>query len=180
VFQAFEGDDAVKPSARGEYEITDLYSYLLKHGFRVETEQVDGRWMDPGKFTDMLEANAYILNESKHHSIQGTIDDKTHVEGAMVLGVGSAIVNSTIYGPVSIAEDVIIEDAIIGPNVSIQSKVQLKSMTLRNSIIMSGSTLTHLSKPVVNTMIGRNTVVVEEDQQTNSFFIGDHCNVRLN
>jgi dTDP-glucose pyrophosphorylase len=44
------GNDAVKPSPRGELEITDLYTLIyLEHNYKVETEKIGGLWLDPGK-----------------------------------------------------------------------------------------------------------------------------------
>lgn len=165
VFKAFEGADQIKPSARGELEITELYTYLLDHGYKVIAEEVAGRWMDPGKFTDMLEANAFLLKQK--------LKDQTDVAET------AKVVNSKLFGPVSIDAGCAIENCEIGPNVSIAINCTLQAVKVRNSIIMPESTLTQLKKPVVDSMIGKNTRVWEENQDTTSLFIGDNCIVKL-
>jgi len=179
VFEAFEGKDKIKPSARGELEITDLYTYLLEHGARVETEEVDGRWMDPGKFDDMLEANRYLLDLKKGFQKESEIDETSRIEGEVSLGKNSVVKNSTLKGPVAIGDNVTLENVMVGPNVSIDSGCVIKNVAITNSIVMQNSDLENIQCPVVDSLIGKNTKVFEEHQPTVSLFIGDHCTVRL-
>lgn len=179
VFKAFRGKDAIKPSARGELEVTELYSYLLSHGYQVETEQVDGRWMDPGKFDDMLEANQVMLETEVKNQNLGKIDRHTSIEGQVDIGKATRVKNSQITGPVSIAAGCLIEDCQIGPNVSIAYNCKLQSVKISNSIILQDTTLFDLKRPLVDSMIGKNSEIYEDQQDSVSLFIGDHCKVRL-
>jgi glucose-1-phosphate thymidylyltransferase len=179
VFEAFEGDHQVKPSARGEYEITDLYTYLLDQGYRVLTEEIDGRWMDPGKFTDMLDANAYLLDEKKESLTLGDVDVGSVLEGVVEVGEGTRIRRSTIFGPVSIGSNCLIEDSIVGPHVSIDSGCKLEQVTVKDSVVMRDSSLMAVDKPLTHSFIGKNTEVWEERNESVTLFIGDHCKVRL-
>src|SRR5258708_770073 len=45
----------LKPSARGEYEITDLNNWYLKDG-ALDVVQVNGKWLDTGTFESLHEA----------------------------------------------------------------------------------------------------------------------------
>jgi glucose-1-phosphate thymidylyltransferase len=179
VFEAFSGSDAIVPSARGELEITDLYTYLLDHNYRVETEEVEGRWMDPGKFTDMLEANAYLLDQREAVKIEGEVDGSSTIEGKVTIGHGSRIVNSQLIGPVDIAADCIVQNSRIGPHVSVSHHCKLEDVTIENSIIMQDNTIFAVSETIKDSLIGKNTEVWEEKQESVSLFIGDHCRVRL-
>jgi glucose-1-phosphate thymidylyltransferase len=179
VFKAFDGEGKVVPSARGEYEITDLYTYLLHHNYTVEVEEVDGRWMDPGKFGDMIEANTYILSLMKSATISGQVDGQSQLEGLVAVGAGSSIQNSKIVGPTAIGENVMIENCYIGPNVAIDNNCNLRGVTIRNSVIMEETAMTDISMPIVDSLIGKKTQVWEEKQQAVSLFIGDYCKIRL-
>jgi glucose-1-phosphate thymidylyltransferase len=179
VFEAFEGVDAVKPSARGELEITDLYSYLLAHGYRVETEEVEGRWMDPGKFTDMLDANAYMLDQMKLNSREGEIDRVSQLFGHVAVGRGTRIVSSRIEGPVVIGDNCLVEGSVIGPHSSIGQNTKLEEVNLENAIVMQDTTILNVKRIIKDSLIGKNTEIWEEKEESVSLFIGDHCKIRL-
>jgi glucose-1-phosphate thymidylyltransferase len=53
----------LKPSWRGEYEITDALALMLRDGRRVEYAVHEGWWLDIGKKDDVLAANALLLDE---------------------------------------------------------------------------------------------------------------------
>jgi len=52
----------LKPSARGELEITDVNNWYLEKG-ELEVAKVDGAWIDAGTFDSLLEAQ--ILAKEK-------------------------------------------------------------------------------------------------------------------
>ncbi len=56
----------IKPSARGEYEITDLNNLYLKDGnVRVVTLHDEDQWFDAGTFDSLLEASERIQKAEK-------------------------------------------------------------------------------------------------------------------
>lgn len=179
VFEAFSGKDRIKPSERGELEITDLYTYLLDHNYRVETQEIEGRWMDPGKFVDMLDANAFILDQFEKGKVSGVVDSQSHLSGFVEVGKNSRVVNCHIAGPVKIADGCLLENSHIGPHVSIDTNCKLEDVQVKNCVIMQDTTLMNVRKPIVDSFIGKNTEVWEEKQESVSLFIGDHCKVRL-
>src|SRR5215210_6831565 len=63
---------AIKPSGRGELEITDAIQWLVDGGRRVESHVVRGWWKDTGRLDDMLEANRLIL-ETVERQVDGTL-----------------------------------------------------------------------------------------------------------
>ncbi|RLE64040.1 MAG: glucose-1-phosphate thymidylyltransferase, partial [Thermoprotei archaeon] len=56
----FEVIKDLKPSWRGELEITDTIQLLIDRGYRVGYDFVEGWWLDTGKKDDILYANALI------------------------------------------------------------------------------------------------------------------------
>jgi glucose-1-phosphate thymidylyltransferase len=77
----------LKPSARGEYEITDAIQGLINYGRKVVALQVKGWWKDTGKPEDLLDANRLVLS-SYTRKIDGLIED-SEVVGEVVLEPGA-------------------------------------------------------------------------------------------
>jgi len=49
----------LNPSARGEYEITDLNNFYVREG-TMSYQKAKGKWIDAGTFDSLLEANIFI------------------------------------------------------------------------------------------------------------------------
>lgn len=52
---------AVRPSRRGELEITHALQWLMDRGKDVRTTVITGYWKDTGNVADMLEVNRAVL-----------------------------------------------------------------------------------------------------------------------
>lgn len=159
VFEAFRGKDAIQPSARGEYEIVDLYNYLLSHGYRVEVKEIKGAWLDPGKFDDSLDANRLMLERNCKDKVLGSTDKDTRIMGRVEVGTGTEITNSQIVGPVSIGRHVHIHDAYIGPYTSIGDRVKIQNAAIEYSIVMEGADIIDTPARIEASMIGKDATV---------------------
>jgi glucose-1-phosphate thymidylyltransferase len=53
---------SLKPSARGEYEITDVNNFYIREG-TMSFHKLKGRWIDAGTFDSLLEANIFIAKQ---------------------------------------------------------------------------------------------------------------------
>ena len=114
----FEAVKAIRPSARGELEISDAHQYLIDHGYKIGYSEITGWWKDTGKPTDLLEANRLMLDSIEPESL-GDIDERSVVAGKVVVETGARIINSVVRGPAIIGENCVIEDSFIGPFSSI-------------------------------------------------------------
>src|SRR5207245_922562 len=94
----FDAAKAIRPSARGQLEITDALQRLVDTGHIVRPHLHTGWWLDTGKKDDMLEANRVVL-DTMDHRIEGEVDDATRIEGRVVIEAGAKIVASKIRGP---------------------------------------------------------------------------------
>lgn len=144
----------IKPSKRGELEITDAIQELITMGYRVESFEIDTWWLDTGKKDDLLTANAIVLDEWINRKIDGSVDDVNRVLGRVAIGRGSIIKDSTIRGPVIIGENTEIENSFIGPYTSIGNNVKIKKSSLEHSVIMNGSELNDIER-MEDSLIGR-------------------------
>ncbi|HID71974.1 MAG TPA: hypothetical protein EYP29_04435, partial [Thermoplasmata archaeon] len=59
----------LKPSARGEYEITDVNNFYIKEG-TMTYEKVKGQWIDAGTFDSLLKANNFIARKFKNENFR--------------------------------------------------------------------------------------------------------------
>ena len=62
--RAFSYIKSMRPSARGELEVTDLNNIYLKQG-ELRAEKIKGEWIDAGTFDSLLRAANFIANRNK-------------------------------------------------------------------------------------------------------------------
>ncbi len=131
----FEAARALKPSWRGELEITEAIQSLIEEGKAVRSEVVSGWWKDTGQLADMLEANRLVLEEIET-KIDGEVDETSRVEGRVVVEPGAVLKNSVVRGPAVIGAGARIEDAYVGPYTSIGDDVCIRRSEVEHSIIL--------------------------------------------
>ena len=76
----WEAVSAIKPSWRGELEITDAIQYLVDKGYVVHPYIHEGWWIDTGEPGEMLEANDMVLDEVTP-VIEGYVDRESQLQG---------------------------------------------------------------------------------------------------
>lgn len=170
----------LKPSWRGEYEITDAIQELLNMGSNVRSHVLQGWWLDTGKKEDLLEANRLILDEYLQRDIKGEVDDASRIIGRVQIDAGARVKRSLIHGPVSIAANCHIIDSFIGPYTSIGAETKIENSSVENSVILNNSHILDIQH-LADSVIGRNVEVVRQDQDSEAarLFVGDHARVEL-
>ncbi len=128
----------LKPSKRGELEITEAIQKLIEFGERVSFAVVEGWWKDTGTPEDMLSANMRILDFSTDFKINGSIEN-TKIEGRVYLGNNSQIIGSTIRGPVYIGDNTLIENSFVGSYMSIGDGCNVSDTEISNSLVFDNS-----------------------------------------
>ena len=175
----FEAVTAIRPSARGELEITDAIQWLIDHGRTVRPHIISGWWKDTGKLEDMLEANRIIL-DSLEPRIEGSVEE-SEINGKVVIEPGAKVVHSTIRGPAVIGRGAIVEHAYVGPFTSIGDGVVIRSSEIEHSIVLEGSSITDIAGRVESSLIGRNVTIHRSDTKPKSYklMLGDRSDVGL-
>ncbi|HNS39969.1 MAG TPA: glucose-1-phosphate thymidylyltransferase, partial [Promineifilum sp.] len=100
----FEAADSIKPSWRGELEITDAIQWLVDKGYMVHPYVHEGWWIDTGAPGDMLSANDLVLEEIKY-IVDGYVDRDSKVDHRVTVQRGAEIINSIVRGPAIIGEN---------------------------------------------------------------------------
>jgi len=151
IFQAVK---AIKPSARGELEITDAIQWLIDQGHVVRPHVIEGWWKDTGKLEDMLEANRIILDTLVPRT-DGAVED-SDIAGKVVIESGARVVKSTVRGPAIIGRGAVIESAYIGPFTSIGDGVVVRGSEVEHSIVLEGASISDIGGRIESSLIGRN------------------------
>ncbi|MHB8882629.1 MAG: glucose-1-phosphate thymidylyltransferase [Thermodesulfovibrionales bacterium] len=151
--------DRIRPSKRGELEITDAIQELILMGHKVRSFILDSWWLDTGKKDDLLTANAIVLDEWGKKSLEGTIDKASKILGRVTVGKNSVVKASTIRGPVVIGENTIIDHAFIGPHTSIGDDVRIINSSIEHSVILGGSEVVDIER-VEESLIGRRVRII--------------------
>jgi glucose-1-phosphate thymidylyltransferase len=176
----FEAVKAIKPSGRGELEISDAHQYLIDRGFKVGYAEITGWWKDTGKPTDLLEANRLILDNitPAHH---GEVDERSTVAGKVVVERGAKIVNSIVRGPAIIGENCVIEDCYIGPFTSIGNNTVIRNSEVEYSIVLRDCKILNVSIRLEGSILGNDVEIVEAvgKPHVHRFMIGDQSRVEL-
>lgn len=176
----FEAIDQIRPSARGELEITDTIQVLIDQGFNVVPKIMTGWWIDTGKHADMLEANRLIL-ETQEPAIHGTVDDMSQIYGRVVVQSGATIQNSVIRGPAIIGEHTVVLDSYVGPFTSIYHHCLVQQSEIEHSIILEHSRVVDIPHRIEESLIGRNVEISRSPIKPRAYklMLGDYSKVGI-
>jgi glucose-1-phosphate thymidylyltransferase len=175
IFQIIE---KLKPSQRGELEITDAIQIMLEEGYDVDYKRVTGWWKDTGTPEDIIHANELILDNLDNYnysSVNGSI------QGKVLIGKNSSLSKDcSIFGPVMIGDDCEIGPNVrLGPNTSIGNKVVLKKCEIRNSIILDDCKIEG-EISLVNSIIAQNCEIIKDKKlQKNQLLLGEFSKLKL-
>ncbi|MGB6836279.1 MAG: glucose-1-phosphate thymidylyltransferase [Dehalococcoidia bacterium] len=175
----FEAVDAIRPSARGELEITDTIQYLIDKGLNVHADVVRGRWIDTGKHDDLLVANRAIL-ESLERKIAGNAQGAT-LRGQVVLQEGSEVIDSIVDGPAIIGERTRVLGSYIGPFTSIYHDCLISDSEISGSVVLENTQIEAMGHRIEHSLIGRNVELRGADRRPRSYtlVLGDFSKVRV-
>jgi glucose-1-phosphate thymidylyltransferase len=176
----FEAVKSIRPSARGELEISDAHQYLIDRGYEVGYTEITGWWKDTGKPSDLLEANRLVL-DNMPGKIEGEVDAQSVVAGKVVLGKGSRVVNSVIRGPAMIGQNCLIEDSFIGPFTSIGNDTTVRKSEVEYSIVLKECKIINVGIRLEGSILGNDVEVVEASgkPRVHRFMIGDQSRVEV-
>lgn len=168
---------AISPSARGELEITDAIQWLIDRGEVVRCEELAGWWIDTGKLTPLLEANRLLL-EKLEGRVDGEVDERSVIDGRVVIEAGAKVVNSTIRGPVAIGPGTRIEDSFVGPFSAVGADCVVVGSEIEHSVVMDRSQILEIAR-LEDSLIGGDAVVQRSKRRPRALrlMVGDHCQV---
>ncbi len=142
---------ANKIKTKGEYQLTDALQFMIEGGEKFTTFPVHG-WYDCGKPETLLSTNEILLKNN-----------------VSIKAYPGCIIND----PVFIADNAILENAILGPYTTIGELAVITNTIIRNSIIGNEARVSHIM--LNNSIVGNNAFITGSSQEIN---IGDYSEIR--
>ncbi|HTW07141.1 MAG TPA: glucose-1-phosphate thymidylyltransferase [Acidimicrobiales bacterium] len=170
---------AIRPSARGELEITDAIQWLIDAGYIVLPEILQGWWIDTGKLTPLLEANRLLL-EGVARRVDGTVDAESQVDGRVVVEAGARVVRSHVRGPAVIGAGSEVVDSFVGPFSAIGPGCLIEHSEIEHSVLL-GKTRVVGAGRIEDSLLGYDVEVTRSARRplATRLMVGDHCLVDL-
>ncbi len=180
----FEAVQAIRPSTRGELEISDAHQYLLEHGHQVGFSEITGWWKDTGKPEDLLEANRFVLDQvldARGPLLHGELDAGSDIAGKVVVEAGAKVVRSHIRGPAIIGAETLVEGSYIGPFTALGRRCTIRNSELEYSILFEGTQILDADVRIERSLLGREVIIrkCEGRPQTQKFILGDQSSIEL-
>ena len=170
---------AIKPSARGELEITDAIQHLVDSGLRVDPHIVQGWWKDTGRLEDMLAANRLVLDTISTR-VDGELVD-SQVDGRVIVEAGARLERSSVRGPAIIGAGAQLTDAYVGPYTAIGEDCVIARAEVEHSILLAGSEVRDLDGRMESSLLGRNVKIGRGERQPRAyrFMVGDNSEIGI-
>ncbi|UXY31478.1 glucose-1-phosphate thymidylyltransferase [Streptomyces sp. HUAS TT20] len=170
---------AIRPSWRGELEITHALQHLIDIRADVRSTVIQGYWKDTGNVDDMLEVNRTVL-EGMQRRIDGEVDERTETVGRVVVEEGARVANSRIVGPVVIGAGTVVSDSYVGPYTSIAENCRITDSELEFSIVLRDSSIDGVGR-IESSLIGRHVEVTPAAgvPSAHRLVLGDHSKVQI-
>lgn len=170
----------LRPSARGEYEITEAIQGLIDRGERVDACPVEDHWIDTGRMGDILAANRLVL-ELLEPAVHGAVDARSRLVGRVVIEPGASVRASVIEGPAIIGSGTVLEHCYIGPFTSIAQDCVIRDAELAGSVVLERTQIEGVPQRIEGSLIGRDVRLSGAAQRPRAYrlVLGDHSEAAL-
>lgn len=109
---------------RGEFQLTDALQMMIEQGCKFRTAPVR-EWLDCGLPETLIQTNTWLLqNKRELNNVSRVAVDQRET-----------IHNVKLIPPCIIGDNVVLEDSVIGPNVTIGKNCKLKNVQMKNCIV---------------------------------------------
>ncbi len=170
--------ESLKPSARGELEITEAIQLLIDRGMNVKHSIINGWWKDTGNPGDLLEANMKLLDKYSEEINDGELVNST-ILGRVQIGKNSRIENSRIIGPAYVGDNVQISDCLIGAYSSIGNFSIIRDSNISYSLVLENCNVKDIN--LSDSIIGKNAILERRsnEKSSSSFIVGENTKIVL-
>ena len=167
----------IKPSYRGEYEITDILNCYIRNGRQVGYIPFKRWWIDVGTPASLLQALKLLLNsELDETRIEGDVYGEVH--GKVWVKRGS-VIEGSVYGPAYIGENVYVDEDSVVSYSDLEDGSSLKAGLITNSLILEGVTLLLENSSITNSIIGRRSMIQLLNTECPNLVISDFSTITI-
>ena len=169
----------LKPSRRGELEISDAIQWLIDHGRTVASTTISGYWKDTGNVTDLLEVNRLVLETAEPVQC-GLVHPGCELIGRVVIENGAEVTASRIVGPAIIGARTRISGSYVGPFTSLAEDCTIDDSEIEYSIVLRGASIKG-ARRIEASIIGRGVEVTPAPRlsRVHRLILGDHSRVQI-
>jgi glucose-1-phosphate thymidylyltransferase len=169
----------IEPSARGELEITDAIQWLIDTGHPVIHEELEGWWLDTGKKDPLLESNRRVL-EMLEPRIDGSLDERSSVDGRVVIEAGAELVGSQVRGPAIIGARTRLVNTYVGPFTAIAADCEVVDTEIDHSVVLEDARIVGVPR-MTDSLVGRHTEITRTGARPTAtrLMVGDHSSIDL-
>lgn len=168
----------IRPSHRGELEITDALQDLLDRGGTVTATEYTGAWKDVGQVHDLLDCNRLVLDGTRS-DVRGEVDRASRLTGQVVVRPGARIIRSRLDGPLVVGTGAVIRDSVLGPHTSIGEDCSIAGSEIEHSIVFDYAVIDRVVG-IRDSIIGRHsTIRVGKDITRHRVIVGDHADIKV-
>ena len=169
----------LKPSWRGELEITEAIQWLIDHYMPVRSSVISGYWKDTGNVADMLEVNRMVL-ETTDSRCQGTVDAGCEIIGRVLIDSDAQVSGSRIVGPAIIGPRCKVTGSYIGPFTSVAEDCTIDDSEIEYSIVLPRASIRGVRR-IEASIIGHEVEVTPAPRvpKAHRLVLGDHSKVQI-
>ncbi len=160
----FKAFDNIKKSARGEYEISDINTYLIKTGHLVVWKEITGWWKDTGMALDLILANQSLLDQMVDSDfIVSAPTGAARLQGHVAIGGGTKLgANVQLVGPVIIGENCSLDNCTVGPYVTVGSGSVIGGGAVIDYSVLFSNVSVHSNTTITHTIIAENATLATQ------------------
>lgn len=176
--EVHESVSRIKPSSRGELEITDVIQNLIDRDRVVVAHVNSGYWTDTGTIDGLLDCNGVLL-DTITSDLPGSVDGDSCINGKVIVESGARIVRSRLDGPVVVGAGTVVRDSFLGPHTALARNCSLTSVSITESIVLEGASISNV-RGISGSVIGRAASIRGRRSQPHSrLLVGDHACIEL-
>ncbi len=138
----------------------DLVERLLHSACRLAVCAEATEWRYSDSTDALLSANRMMLDELPEPTDNDRFGEDNQIHGRVSVSPSAFLSNCVLYGPISIADHAVLEDAFIGPYTAIGPGAALSGTEIDNAMVLSGAEIRHPGYRIEASIIGEGSRVV--------------------